>query len=347
MLHWIELSASALRHNARQFRSILRPTTKIMAMVKANAYGHGLNQLAPTLAPFIDWFGVNTLAEALTLRRLHLTQPILITCPIHQSEFATAVRHHISLCVHSLHYLTSLTSIPAKVHLKINTGMNRLGLSLGELPSALQLLATSRHTVKGVYTHFHSADSPGSATQQQLALFKSAVSQVKSQFPKVIAHCANTSATLNLPGSHLDMVRLGLGLYGLWPSSYLRHKFSSRITLRPVLSWKANIIQTRVVLPPDTIGYGASFSPNRAVNTAILPVGYSDGLDIRLANQPPFLGRIAMNFCCVRIPIQAPADSYEIIGPRHPVDLLAKQVGTINYQVLAGLSPLIPRRIVK
>jgi alanine racemase len=336
-LHWIEISASALRHNAQIFRKHLGTKTKILAMVKANAYGHGIKLVCPVLAPHVDWFGVNTLDEALEIRSLDISTPILVCGPIATSRIPEAVKADISLCGHTTEYIKELVVHKAKIHLKINTGMNRLGIRVTEIPAALDLLPE----LEGLYTHFHSADSPGDSTSIQLKLFKQAQAQVKGKFPNVLSHCANSSAIFTHPDSHLDMARIGIGLYGLWPSDFIAQ--IKNYKLQPVLSWKAKIVQQRELLTNESVGYGASHKVLNPEKMAVIPVGYSDGLDRRMSNKKPFIGKIAMNFSCITDP---GTTEFEIIGSSLSATDMAKTIDTINFEVLARLSAFIPRILV-
>jgi len=355
-LHWIELSREAVHNNLSFFRSKVNPGTKIMAMVKANAYGHGLEPMATTIANQADWFGVNTLPEALTVRRLLPNAKILITGPVSVSDIASAVTHSISLCAHSLEYLRSQAGSGAAIHLKINTGTNRLGLEPGQVAAALEIAAAGSLAVEGVYTHFHSADSGSPATDRQFALFTPAVTQVKSAHPRALAHCASTSAILNYPHTHLDMVRLGIGLYGLWPDPHVAQT-NPAVTLHPVLSWKCVPIQSREIAAGQSVSYSATFTYPSPGNMAVLPVGYSDGFDRGLSNCGhvwadghlyPVIGRVAMNFSMIDTSAHplGPDTQIQLIGPDNRVENMATTLGTINYEVVSRIHPSIPRLLV-
>lgn len=326
-LHWIEISRSALANNVKTIKKQLSSKTLLMAMVKANAYGHGLSLIAPVISPQVDWFGVNTIDEALIIRKLDLKNPILITAPI--ADFSTALKNNISICAHSLRYLKSLSSLPLSIHLKINTGMNRLGIQPSEIDTALKLIKKSSLKLEGIYTHFHSADTSKKSVQNQLQIFLPLVKQAKSLFPQVLTHCANSSAIFNYPDTHLDLVRPGIRLYN------------------NVLTWKARVVQSRLLNLGQIIGYSATFRVKKPLYETVIPVGYSDGLDRRFSNQLSFIGRISMNFATIKTPQLLPENSiYEIIGPSQTVDLLAQKINTINYEILSRLNPLIPRVII-
>jgi len=359
-LHWLEISRSALLHNLNSYRKIIDPKTKIMSVTKANAYGHGLAQVTPIVSPQSDFLMVNAMEEALIIRKLKIKTPILIAAPIHPSNISLAAKHKISLCVHSLKYLNSLKSHPhILVHLKINTGTNRLGLEPSEVPTALEIIRKSKSDIEGVYTHFHSSDSGSAATEVQFDRFQQAVSQTKYYFPQCLAHCSSSSASLLRPEMQLDMIRLGISLYGLWPDPYVS-KNSPATSLRPVLSWLCCPVQIRKINAGESVSYAAAYKYKKPGIMAVLPIGYSDGFDRKLSNLGrvwisgnyyPIIGRVAMNFTCIDIsgshPVISEKDQVELIGPHISADEIASKIGTINYEIVSRLNPSIPRIIVK
>lgn len=324
-LTWIEVSQQTLLNNVESIRRKLAPNTKIMAMVKANAYGHDLDLIAPFFSPRVDFFGVNTFTEAKTIRILKIDTPILITAPVVHSDIAAALKQNFSLSVYSIAYLKQLQNLPAKIHLKINTGMNRLGIDPTEFEEALAIIQKSKLKLEGLYTHFHSADNRNTYTPHQFDIFNAIVKKVKTSYPKIIAHCANSGAILNYPETHLDMVRPGISLY------------------RNALSWKASIVQSRKLKPHDIVGYSATFIAKTFLYESILPVGYSDGLDRGLSNKSPFLGRISMNFSAIHTPKPMKENSIFTL----PISLFPNILNTIDYEILSRINPLIPRFLVK
>lgn len=327
-----------------------------MAMVKANAYGHGLAQVAPHIASQVNWFGVHTLEEAILLRRLRITKPVLVAAPIPVEQIPQAIKQQIAIAIPSLDYLKQVSKFPITIHLKINTGMNRLGLSPEEIPQAAKLIKNSRVKWQGIYTHFHSADLASAATKKQVAMFKKVVAEVKKNHPQILAHCANTAATLLHPASHMDMVRIGKGMYGYYPSIYVKSK--THLKLRPALQWKCQVVQVRKALKNETVGYAATHRFKADTLMAVLPVGYSDGYDRGLSNTGtvfiqglpcPVVGRVSMNFMTVKLHAKVKTTSplvAELIGKRVTASTIAKQLDTISYEVLARLSSPIPRILV-
>ena len=178
---------------------------------------------------FVDFFAVNTVQEALKVRKISNSE-ILIAAPISPSDFSLASKNNISLCVHSLDYLSVIKNIKLKIHLKINTGTNRLGLSLVDLLKAVNLLRHHKNLIpEGIYTHFHSSDEGSPQSLIQLDIFNQAVSQTKYYFPEILAHCSSSSSALLWPQTHQDMIRIGIALYGLWPDPYVKKHSPGKI----------------------------------------------------------------------------------------------------------------------
>jgi alanine racemase len=217
----------------------------------------------------------------------------------------------------------------------MNTGMNRLGLSLIELLSALEIIKKSSLIPEGIYTHFHSSDSNPKATLTQLDEFNQAVFQAKYYFPKILAHSANSSAIFSYPQTHLDIVRPGIALY------------------KDVLSLYCHSTQTRKLSKNETIGYSATYKSNEDEFMSVLPIGYSDGYDRKLSNLGrvysqnqyfPVIGNISMNFTTILG--KTSTSPIELLGSHITAAEIAKLTGTIDYEVLSRLSPTIPRMLV-
>ncbi len=356
-LHWLEISRRSLVHNLSQYKNLVSPATRIMVMVKANAYGHGLKEVVEILNHRVEFFAVNTIQEALEVKKISNSK-ILIAAPISASDFSLASKNNISLCVHSLDYLLKIKNLKLKIHLKVNTGTNRLGLSLVDLLKALSLLRHHQKLIpEGIYTHFHSSDEGSPQSLIQLDIFNQAVFQTKFYFPRILAHCSSSSSAILWPQTHLDMIRIGISLYGLWPDPYVK-KHSPPKKLKPVLSWKCHPVQIRSIRTGESVGYSSAYICKKPGMMAVLPVGYSDGYDRKLSNNGrvwsagkylPVIGRVAMNFTMINIPkpVIKPQNIVELIGPHVTADEIAAKTGTINYEVVSRLNPQIPRIIVK
>lgn len=368
---WLEISRRALAANVRQIKARLAPTTRLMAVVKANAYGHGDVATARIFAAAgADAFAVATLGEALSLRQGEIDQPILVLgyTPVYLVE--EAVRQDITLTVYDAPVATAIAAAaqtqgkPARVHVKVNTGMNRLGVEPGDAAALLTTLgALEGLTVEGIFTHFATADSDLDFAQEQYGRFAALLDMLAAHgLRPPIAHCANSAATLALPATHLDMVRCGIALYGLDPDvdgAPLPAGFT------PALSWKAQIAQVRALRAGDSVSYGREFVAQRAMTVATVPVGYADGFPRRPLNwgsvlvhgaPAPLLGRVCMDQCIVDVSAQAArqavqvGDEVVLIGAQGDAELSAAEaadrIGTINYDVVSRILPRVPRLYV-
>ncbi len=370
---WIELRPAALTANLRAVREQLKPTTRLMAVVKANAYGHGLQEIARLLQnrPEVQWLGVARLNEAAALRAQGIDLPILVLghTPL-QGGTAVAARQDIALAIHAEGQLRELRDLSAsslgphrlKVHLKVDTGMHRLGLQPRDMPEIIRSLTRSAHQteVEGLFTHFHSADAADATLDRsQLQIFQEIVRELQHQgLRPPLCHCSNTAALLRWPEAHFDMVRLGGGLYGLNPNSASCRLPSS---FRPVLQWKAQVAQVRHLKTGEGLGYGQTFKASRPSRIVVLPVGYGDGLpwsstgfrQVLLGSAKiPLVGRICMDQSFADATDLGPdaiqaGDVAILIGDTRDssqwADAVATQEGTIEYDVTTRLASRIPR----
>jgi len=369
---WIELRRNALTANIRAVRGWLQPETRLMAVLKANAYGHGLCEIANLLKdkPEVQWLGVARLNEAVALRDQGICLPILVLGYTPQENWTIAARQDISLAIHEEGQLQELQGVSAanlgpgklKVHLKVDTGMHRLGLPPADVPEIVRYLTRLLDTVdlEGLFTHLHSADAAAhTLALQQVQTFQALVSALQRQgLRPPLCHCANTAAILRWPEAHFDMVRLGGGLYGLNPDSA-----SCRLppSFAPVLRWKARVAQVRHLEAGRGLGYSQTFRTGRPSLIAVLPVGYGDGLlwpntrcrEVLLGGgRSCLVGRICMDqsfadvtdLGCDAVKV---GDVAVLIGdaPKSSqwADVVATQEGTIEYDVTTRLADRIPR----
>jgi len=374
-LNWIEIDRQSLIHNLRLFRRLVGKERKILVVVKSNAYGHGICEVSDILIRGgADWLGVNTLEEGLTLRNHRFTCPILVMGYIPLPNLSTAVEHDLSMGVSSLEMLKALGELSAagglkaRVHLKLETGLNRLGFQQKELQEAFSILEKSPGIdVEGIYTHFSNIEDTlcHDFAQRQLAVFKKLSSTIISKLgcAPLIRHSACTAATLLFPDTYFEMVRAGIGIYGMWPSKETLitalETQKHLLELQPVITWKSRIAQLKRVKPGDTVGYGRSYRVTRPARIAVIPTGYADGYDRALSNrghvlidgkEAPVLGRICMNMFMVdvtHIPKASLEDEVVLLGRQGKesisADTLAELIGTINYEVTTRISPLLPR----
>ncbi len=368
---WAEIRLSAFATNLRTFAQGLEPATRLMAVVKANAYGHGLTTVAPVLQRYdqVQWLGVAVLSEALVLRQAGVTKPILVLGHTPDGSWPTAARHAISLTLHdpaqcqALHeFAAAALPEPLGIQVKVNTGLNRLGFAAEAIPALLADLASLSPAVavEGLYTHFHSAHAPDlTPTWQQWHEFGRLVKTLeRAGLRPPLCHCANSAATVRLPTTHLDMVRVGGGLFGLHPDF---HTFPYPAPVTPVLTWHTRIVQLRTLAPGMGMGYDQAFQAAQPTRIAVLPVGYADGL-LRCCTARrqalvhgqlvPFVGNTCMDQAFLDVSrVDATAvqtgDEVILLGTAGNTTLwsddVARQEGTIAYDVATRIAARVPR----
>jgi len=374
---WAEVDLAALAHNCLEVKKCLEPQTEFMAVVKADGYGHGAVQAARTaLGHGADRLGVARLQEAITLRRAGLNVPILIFGHTSPNSVQALAEHGLTQTVYDFDYAQALSraadSLGASldVHLKIDTGMGRLGLVAVPEPGsgdlfrpqvvgeAKAMAALDNLSFEGVYTHFAQADSRDKThALGQLDCFRHVLAALQGEglkFP--IRHAANSAAVIDLPGAHLDMVRPGLMLYGLYPSFEVDR---SRVGLKPVLSLKSRIAQCKNVASGFKISYGSTFTTHSDTTIATIPVGYADGFARVLSSRgemlvrgrrAPIAGRVCMDQTMLdvgHIDGVQPGDEVVMYGQQGqenlPVDEVAELCWTISYETVATVMARVPR----
>jgi len=374
-LTWIEINRKALLHNLRQFRQRIGKKTKIMAVVKSNAYGHGLGEVAKIVGSKTDWFGVNSLEEGIFLRQTKINQPILVLGYIPLSLIKEAIENDLSFVAYNQKTFSRANQEAkklkkrAKIHLKLETGTNRQGV---DIKAALSLAQSSRREkgleLEGLYTHYANIEDTldPSFAQEQLRKFKEAEKLLQKEGVKIpFKHTACTAATILFQETYFNLIRLGIGLYGLWPSRETKvsaQEKEIKINLKPVLTWKTKVAQVKEIGKGETVGYGRTFTTRRRTKMAILLVGYWDGYDRKLSNSSralvkgysaPVVGRICMNMMIVditEIPRVKPEDEVVLLGKQDREEItaeeMAQKIGTINYEVVTRINPLILRKVV-
>lgn len=367
---WAEVDLDAIRHNYNLIRESLSEATKLCCVVKANAYGHG----AVTLGRYYealgaDFLAVSSLAEALELRHAEIMLPILILGYTPPEAADILHQNNISQCVFSLDSARTLADaarragVSVKVHVKIDSGMGRLGFPLCHddeiascCDSVCQALSNDSLVAEGIFTHFASADEgeEGEAfTRAQLNRFlhlTEALKQKGIQF--AIRHAANSAAIVSYPEASLDMVRAGIVLYGVAPSSHAKMQ-----GLMPALEVKTVISHIKTIAAGESVSYGRTFVADKETRVATLPIGYADGF-WRAAGKTghrilvggklaPIIGRICMDQCMIDldgIPTVKVGDVVTVYGGEgETVDALAERLGTIPYELLCALGERIPR----
>lgn len=368
---WIEVDVKALAHNVRAFKRIAGAAA-LMALVKSNAYGHGLVEVSKVfLKHGASWLGVDSLEEAMILREHNITHPILILGHVPIAGLGALFKHALRTSVYDMGTLKALDIHARKrgavfpVHLKIETGTNRQGILPDEIESFLKYILQTKHlALEGVSTHFADAEDALHLdfSRTQLGVFNNVLKRIQlfNITPRYI-HCAATAATLVFPESRFNLVRPGIGLYGLWPSeetkAFIRRH--NGFAVRPALSWKVRIVQLKKVKKGSSIGYGLSERVKRDSIIAVLPVGYWDGYDRKLSSRgevllggrrSKVLGYVCMNMTMVDVtdmPFVRSGDVAVLLGKDKKEEVsaeeLAEKIGTINYEILARINPLLPR----
>ncbi len=376
-LLWVEIDKAALSHNIGLFRALVGEKKKLLAVVKANAYGHGLREISGlALERGVDWLGVHSLDEALALRGFGISAPVLILGAVARADLDQAVEADARLTVYNPETVDRLESVcrrlrrKARLHIKVETGTNRQGVAAQQLLALARRIRRSPNLVlEGLSSHFANIEDTTDPAYPDLQLenYRKAVAQLESRGIRIpVKHMSCTAATILFPKTHYDMTRVGIGLYGLWPSkeTYLSclHLHLTPLKLKPVLSWRTRIAQVKSLAKGSFVGYGCTYRTTRPSRLAVLPVGYSDGYDRGLSNsgyvlirgrRAPVRGRVAMDFIMVDVtdvPGARLEDEVTLLGRDGRESLTAEQLaslaGTISYEVLARLNPLMPRLVV-
>ena len=363
---WAEISLSNLEHNYRTLRACA-PESKFLGVVKANAYGHGAVPVAKKLEALgADCLAVACLAEAKELREAGIRMPIMIlgATPVEFAEDVVAGDFTQALftaeLAQALSHAAAKLGKTAKVHIKLDTGMSRLGLLAHDPAAAAKevdaLCALPHLDYEGIFTHFANADGDEAYTMLQFTRFLDVLAELEKTYSRTfkIRHCAASAAVLNYPCTHLDMIRPGIALYGHYPDPSCEGLDGPG--LLPVMTLYSRVAAIRD-LPGDTpVSYGctARFAQSGG-KVAVVPIGYADGLHRALSNegsfwlggQPrPIMGRVCMDMCMVGLEDGAevcPGDVAEIFGEHLPVELHAKLAGTVQYELLCAVSPRVPR----
>lgn len=359
---WAEIDLNNIAHNVRQIKTAIGERCQLLAVVKANAYGHGDIQVAATaLANGASWLAVTMPEEGLRLRRAGIAAPILILGGLTGSQLEACVAKDLIVTVTQWEIAQALSNIAqrlrktARIHVKIDTGMGRTGLIAEHgLNFIKQVQKLPGLEVQGLFTHFATADQPdGEYVKWQWQKFSWLLLELeKAGIHIPIKHCANTAATLMLSETHLDLVRVGLGLYGLYPNNY------RALVLKPALSLHTEIVDLKRVPAGTGISYGYNYVTWKETTIVTLPIGYADGMVRGLSNKAqvlingrrfPVVGNITMDYCMVDVgdyQVQI-GDQVTLIGEqgeqRITVDNWAKWLDTISYEIPCLLSERVHR----
>jgi alanine racemase len=349
----------AVRHNVHRLASLLPRGAGFCAVVKANGYGHGAVPVAEAaLAAGASMLGVATATEAEEVRAAGFTSPMIIFGPLTGAELARAAAAHADIVVWSRRFVVEALRAGARMHVKFNSGMGRLGVHEEACEALAQEITSGGGILVGLMSHFATADElEGGFFLYQLDRFLALATRMKAAYPGLIAHTANSAATLRDPRARCDMVRCGIAIYGLSPWN----ADPSGDDLRPALRLSSYLAGVREIAPGDSVGYGRTFVADTQVRVGIVPIGYADGIARALSNQGEVLvagrrcrirGTISMDQLTIELPddVGVPGDAVTFIGESGKERILAEDVahllGTINYEVACDLSPRVVRRYV-
>ncbi len=379
---WAEINLKAIAHNVSELRRATHPDARLMAVVKANGYGHGAVEVSRcALKNGASVLGVARIEEGIQLRDAGINSPILVfgyTLPrlagdllqydLTQSVATSAAARELSQAASSL-------AKPLKIHLKVDTGMGRLGVLPAQDPSgsavkinpdavaeALAIAALEGLELEGVFTHFAAADSADKAyANNQLHLFLNFLQSLqKAGLNPALKHAANSGALIDMPQSHLDLVRPGISIYGLYPSDEVDRQ---RVLLQPAMALKTQIIQLKEVPAGFSVSYGMTYTTAHPTTIATIPLGYADGLNRRLSSRGqmlvggqrvPIIGRVCMDLTMLDVGsirnVQK-GDEVVVFGRQGndtlTVDEMAATLDTINYEIVTGIAPRVPRIYIK
>jgi len=362
---YARIDLAALRHNLAAVRRRLAPGVRVLGVVKADGYGHGAVEASRTLADAgIDMLGVAIVEEGVALRVAGIRTPVLVMGLAPQDEIAAALAYDLTLTVdgpgtaHPIEDLAAAKDARAAVHLKIDTGMNRLGVRAEAAAEAADAVAACPHlTLEGAYTHMACADGADDAVSAgQLAAFGEALGALDAAGIRPgLVHAANSAALLTCPAAHFTMVRAGLALYGVPPSEAARAEAS----LQPVMSLTSRVAAIKRVRPGEGVSYGHRWRAERDTRLGVLPVGYADGYPRALSNRAhvraagrlaPVVGSVCMDLTMVDltdVPQAAPGLEVTLLETDEASPLsaaaLAEAAGTIPYEILTGIGKRVPR----
>lgn len=364
---YVEVNLTRLAENLNAIRAKVSPA-KVMPVVKANAYGHGLVPVARFLeAQGADALAVAILEEGVALRQAGIRLPVLVMGGIQPQQVRAYLEHDLILTAASLDNLSVIEASAremgciAQVHLKVDTGMGRLGVPYDQADSALEYLQGLPHVrLAGVFSHFANADAADlTHARQQVERFRAVLRYFERRgLPPPLAHMANSGAILQLPESYFDLVRPGILLYGVYPSPEARRT----VGVRPALTWKTRPVQSKIQPPHHPVSYGSTWRSDHPVRLLTLPVGYGDGYFRALSNcgrvlvrgkRYAVVGRVCMDQMLVNLESDEAGVEDEVIllgeqgAEAITADELAQQAGTIPYEILTNISARVPRLYVE
>ena len=354
---YLEVNLPQLKKNLEAIRAHVGPA-KVMPMVKANAYGHGVDGIAPFIEPYVDYLGVALVEEAVHLRELGIIKPILVAGGTLPEQIPLFLEHNLILTASSPELLAAAEAVAGSAkkkltaHLKIDTGMERVGAHYYEAESFLEQSLHCKHLlIEGIYTHFANSEDPElTHARQQLERFQEVLHfYEKRDLPAPMRHMSNSGAILQFPESHMDMVRPGLMFYGVYPVGV-----AHSVEIAPVLTWKSQVAFSKITLPGHPVSYGSLWQSEVPTRIVTIPCGYADGYFRRMTNKAqvvvngkkyPQVGRICMDQFMVNVgdyDAQV-GDEVVLLGDQITAYDLGDWMGTNEYEVLTNISARVPR----
>ena len=360
---FVEVNLSQLSRNLQAIREKVFPA-KIMIVVKANAYGHGLTDVAKYLDPQVDYIGVAVLEEGILLREIGVQTPILVLGGIWGNQIPSYIENDLTLTAPSVERLEQIDQAAqamgkkARVHLKVDTGMERIGVHYYNADKLLNAALNCKHVeVEGIFSHFANADAADlTHARLQLERFNEVLRFYENHsLPLPLRHMANSGGILQLPDSYFDMVRPGILFYGVYPSAEVQRT----VDVRPALAWKSRVVYFKVTQPGHPVSYGSTWQSDHDVRIVTVPVGYGDGYFRNMSNKAqvvihgkryPQVGRICMDQIMVNIDQDSAFNGDEVIligqaenGVSVTVEELAEWADTIPYEILTNINTRVPR----
>lgn len=367
--NWAEIDLDAIAHNCREIKKWIGDKTELAAVIKGNAYGHGIAMVAKTaLENGATRFAAARVDEGIVVRKAGIEAPIFVLGYVPAEEMETAVKWRITPPIMHWHTAKALSEISSSqgvispVHVKVDTGMGRFGLLPDEVVEFVKrLIELPGIRLEGLYTQFAVADEADKTyTYKQWNTFQKVVKDLEEAGIHIpIRHVCNSAATLNFPEMHLEMVRCGTAIYGHYPSPVTNHS----VPLRPAMTLKSRVARIRTLPPGSSISYGRTYTTTRPTTVALVPIGFGDGLSRKLSNKgsvlirgkrAPIVGRVCMDQCIVDvsgIPEVQQDDEVVLLGRQNGAEITAEEIASlmdsINYVVLAGVSARVPRVYLK
>ncbi len=362
---WVEISLDAIKGNVEAFRKHINKKSKLLAVVKADGYGHGAVEVGKVaLEAGAEGLGVALLDEALELREAGIEAPILVLGYTKPEAVKLAIENHITLTVYGEDVLQAIAKAchesdkTAKVHIKVDTGMTRIGIQTKEkVLDLVKSLTDERVEVEGIYTHFADADNTDETyTRQQFKRFLEITSYLEENGYQIpIKHCCNSAATISYPEMHLNMCRVGISIYGLYPGEHMKKV----ISLTQAMTFQTKPTLIKEVKTGQPVSYGCTYFPEKDSIVATLPVGYADGLSRQLSNKgemtikgdrAPIVGRVCMDQTMIDVTHLGQVNESDVVtifGDESKgyisLDEVAERLDTIHYEVVCLIGKRVPR----